>query len=131
VKERIENLRKRLGFPRDPDLARKIGISARTLYYARNEGRASAKTRFMVEQAERAAGLPVSIPTAEEAVRMVQEATAEDLEFWSSENVRYRVNSILGDLANAGDALAASARAMIALLAQLQKSKAAQGDKDG
>jgi hypothetical protein len=57
VKSRIEILREKLGFPNDSGLAKAIGVSVRTLYYARDDDRYSAKFLRKLAVAERAAGL--------------------------------------------------------------------------
>ena len=58
MKEQVEKLRKLLGFPTDPSLAKAIGISTRSLYYAWHDAQYSAKTAAKIEAAmERASGL--------------------------------------------------------------------------
>lgn len=93
--QRVEALRKALGFTTDAELAKTLGISDRTLYYAKIGRPVSAKTLWKLEQAEKAAGLPVYTPSVEEAVKRIETATGEDLEFYKCQNAAVRLGSQL------------------------------------
>lgn len=64
IPERIENLRERLGFPKDPALAEYIDVSVRTLYYARDDKQYSAKFERKLQAAERRAAAISNLGTS-------------------------------------------------------------------
>ncbi len=80
--ERLNALRAAFGFPTDPELAKRVGISARTLYYAIREGTASARTRQKIEHAERAVGL---VPSNERLLGLIAKARSRRPRSWAGE----------------------------------------------
>lgn len=126
---RIERLKFTRGLS-DEALAEHVDISRRMLWLIR-KGKAhiSAKSWWKLEAAERAAGIVSPLPTTEEAVERVKNATPADTDFYLTENYRYRLNRMLDEMAEAGGKIVDTAKGMKALLAEMQAHRAAAAAK--
>ena len=82
-------------------LAVLLGVN-RSFFFHIKAGRTrfSAKALYRLEQAERAAGIEVPVPTVPEALERVQDATDEDLEFYKGQNAAYRLQGLRDRLAD-------------------------------